>query len=129
MHPKILLIEQTGELRNLLDNISELEAFSFISTSEPSLALPLCNYLSPNLILVDFELHQFHGYQFSKQVNGGFERPNIPLIAIIHPAQILENNQFLYTVDDYLLKPIKIAQLRQSIQTCLPDQSMFYSLH
>lgn len=128
MHPKILLIEQTGELRKLLDKIPELEAFSFISTSEPSLALQLCDYLSPNLILVDFEQSEFHGYQFSKQVNGGFERPHIPLIAIIHPAQILEPHQSLYTVDDYLFKPLNLAQLKQSIQTCLLDQSLFCCL-
>ncbi|WP_318722838.1 hypothetical protein [Roseofilum sp. SID1] len=51
MHPKILLIEQTGELQKLLHNISELKAFNFISTSEPSLALQLCDYLSPHLIV------------------------------------------------------------------------------
>ncbi|MBP0027083.1 hypothetical protein [Roseofilum sp. Guam] len=122
----VIFLEQTGEIQKLLDNISELEAFNFISTSEPSLALQLCDHLSPNLILVDFEQPHFHGYQFSMQVNGDCERPHIPLIAIIHAAHILQHYQPPYTVDHYLCKPLNIAQLKQSIQTCLLNPSLFY---
>jgi two-component SAPR family response regulator len=125
MYPKILLIEQTGQLRKLLNDIRSFATFNFISTTEPSLALQLCDYLSPNMIFVDFELSELHGYEFSQQVNGGFERPHIPLIAIIHPAHIIEHNQSLYTVDNYLFKPVTIDQLRKSIQTYLLDKPTY----
>jgi DNA-binding response OmpR family regulator len=121
MHSKILLIEQTGELRKLLDEVRIQAEFNCISTTEHSLALQLCHYLSPHLIFVDFELPEFNGYRFSKQVNGGFERPHIPLIAIIHPAHIIEYRQSLYTVDDYLFKPVKIDQLIQRLESYLSD--------
>ncbi|MDJ1169039.1 response regulator [Roseofilum sp. BLCC_M154] len=125
MYPKILLIEQTGELRELLNEIRSFATFNFISTTEPSLALQLCDHLSPNMIFVDFELPELHGYEFSQQVNGSFERPHIPLIAVIHPAHIIEHRKSLYTVDNYLFKPVNIDQLRQNIQTYLLDQPTY----
>lgn len=43
------------------------------------------------------------------------------LIAIINPAHIIEYRKSLYTLDDYLLKPVNIDQLMPRIESYLSD--------
>ncbi len=122
MYPKILVIEQTGNIRKLLEEIREFNDFHFISTSEISLGFQIFQNLSPHLIIVDFNLPNFNGYCFARRVNGNFKRCHIPLIAILNAEQNADLCQGLYSIDEYLWQPVNIQQLTHLIQVYLPAQ-------
>ena len=123
MYPKILLIEPSGNIDRLLENISALGICNCISTTEFSLRYPLWQNLSPHLIIVDFDYPNFNGYLFAQIVNSRNDRPRIPIVALIAADGRSEQMTAGYAVDRYLIKPITSDRLMQTIHMYLPSRS------
>ena len=120
---KILYVEDN--MANLLlikkimannHNIAMLEAV----TAEQGLTIAINK--QPELILIDIVLPKMNGYELLDQLKETPHTKNIPAIAIsanATTADIAKGRKSAF--DEYITKPIDVAEFRKTVNKYLPD--------
>ena len=118
MLPRVLVIEDDGDLRRLLRRGLEEEGFDVIQASTGKDAVSLAEAETPNLLVVDIGLPDADGRDVVQAVRSrGVESPVLFLTARDQMVDRLAG--FSAGGDDYLTKPFEFAELIARLRALL----------
>jgi two-component system sensor histidine kinase/response regulator len=117
---KILVIDDTIELREEIESLLELEGYEVISADNGIQGLELARSMLPDLIICDVNMAGLDGYEVFKELHAHKETEFIPFIFLTamsskHDLRLGMN----LGADDYLTKPYEQDELLNAIQTRL----------
>lgn len=121
---KILIIEDTIQLRESIADVLEQEGFEVIHASDGFSGLQLAREHSPDLILCDIVMPGMNGFdviQRLKPDDGQLATPFIFITALAERKDFREG--MTLGADDYLVKPFTIQELLKAINTRLEKQT------
>lgn len=113
---KILIIEDTVELRQDISDALELEGFEVINAEHGYAGIKMANELIPDLILCDIMMPGLDGYnvlQLLKSDEGELRFPFIFITALSERENFRSGMEL--GADDYLIKPFTISELFKAI--------------
>lgn len=117
---KILIIEDTFELRENISDALELEGFEVINADNGTTGILLAKEYLPDLILCDIMMPGMNGFnvlQSLKSENGDLQFPFVFITALAERENFREGMEL--GADDYLIKPFTIYELLKAINTRL----------
>src|SRR3954468_9777526 len=110
MLPRVLVVEDDGDLRRLLRRGLEEEGFEVVQTSTGKDAVALAEADPPSLLVVDIGLPDADGRDVCQAIRSrGIESPVLFLTARDQMVDRLAG--FSAGGDDYLTKPFEFAEL------------------
>src|SRR5258706_14822067 len=122
--PRVLIIEDTIELGELIQMTMERMHLLTFRETHGLRALERYNDIRPDLVLLDIGLPDMTGWKVLDAIKEGkaiFKRPAIIVItAYGDPANRLMGK--LQGVDNYLIKPFTTEDIRSVVQTVLENQ-------
>ncbi len=128
MKKKILVIEDTLEVRENICEILELAGYEVLNASNGKRGLVLTQTQIPDLILCDVMMPELDGYGVLKILNNNSKTNKIPFIFLTAKA---EKNDFRKGMglgaDDYITKPFDDTDLLEAIEMRLNKYDIFSS--
>lgn len=113
----ILYIEDNPENRLLVRRILEAEGYSVIEAEDASAGLELAQRSSPDLILLDINLPEMDGYEFTARLRGMPGLSDIPIVALTANVMKGDRERTLAAgCDGYIQKPIDVDELPRQIE-------------
>jgi len=120
---KILIIEDTVQLRESIADVLELEGFEVIHASDGKSGVKIALETLPDLILCDIVMPGMDGYdvlQELKTSDGLLPFPFIFITALSERKNYREGMEL--GADDYLIKPFTMHELLRAVETRLQKQ-------
>lgn len=117
---KILIIEDTNQLRESISDALGMEGFAVISAGDGPFGIKLAKENFPDLILCDIMMPGMDGFkvlQSLKSEDGDLPIPFIFITALAGRENFREGMEL--GADDYLVKPFTIDELLKAINTRL----------
>ncbi|MFM7888035.1 MAG: response regulator transcription factor, partial [Pseudanabaena sp.] len=135
---KILVIEDSKEVCENIQQILEFEDFSVITAVNGLIGIELAKRQNPDLIICDIMLPEVDGYGVLEALQKDVIAQNIPFIFLTAKADYRSMRQgFELGADDYLTKPFLPSDLLKAISvrlhkknfavSCLTEPSQEYS--
>ena len=113
----ILYIEDNPENRLLVRRILEAEGYTVIEAADASAGLELAERSSPDLILLDINLPEMDGYEFTARLRGTPGLSDIPIVALTANVMKGDRERTLAAgCDGYIQKPIDVDELPRQIE-------------
>ncbi|AFZ57994.1 EAL domain-containing protein [Anabaena cylindrica FACHB-243] len=117
---KILIVEDDPLMRELIQQILDLEGFSTITAEDGWLGLQMVEQHQPDLIICDVMMPKLDGYSLIQTLRQNPVNSTIPLIFLTAKAERCDLRQAMELgADDYLTKPFEASELLQAIKTQL----------
>ncbi|MEA5551936.1 EAL domain-containing protein [Anabaena cylindrica UHCC 0172] len=117
---KILIIEDDPLLRDLIQQILDLEGFSTMTAEDGFLGLQMAEQHQPDLIICDIMMPRLDGYSLIQVLRQNPINATIPFIFLTAKAERCDLRQAMELgADDYLTKPFETTELLQAIKTQL----------
>lgn len=105
----ILVVDDIDDQRHLIVNLLSPLGFNVLEANSASAALALAGSEPVDLFMLDIFMPDIDGWQLAKRLrDGGYQQPILMLSANIRE---LERHQHQHHHNDYLAKPVSIAQL------------------
>jgi len=122
MHDRtVVYIEDNYHNRRLVRKILEASGYAVVEAEDGTSGLALVRQLHPPLVLLDIGLPDIDGLEVVRQLRADAAVADIPVIAISASAMRGDRELFLAAgCDDYLAKPIKVAELLHLVETHWP---------
>lgn len=110
--PKILLVEDDKNNRDLITYILEKKGFEVLQAINGQAGVEMAINEKPDLILMDIELPIINGFKAIEILRKNKETKNLPIIAVSGYAQNGDRDKaFNFGFTNYLIKPFSIAKL------------------
>ena len=117
---KILIIEDTVQLRESIADALELEGFEVIHAGDGITGIQMAWKYLPDLILCDIVMPGMDGYDVLQSLKADDEQVPFPFIFITALAERKNYREGMELgADDYLIKPFTISELLNAINTRL----------
>ncbi|MDD2307106.1 MAG: response regulator [Prolixibacteraceae bacterium] len=117
---KILIIEDTIQLRESIADVLEQEGFEVLLADDGDGGIKLALEHSPDLILCDIVMPGMNGFDVIKQLKLEREQISTPFIFITALAERKDYREGMTLgADDYLVKPFTIEELLNAVNTRL----------
>lgn len=117
---RLLLIEDDSETRKLLTTALEFEGFEVVSAADGLTGLACARRALPDLILCDVMMPVMDGYSVLAALRADVTYCAIPFIFLTARGEKKDLRQGMVSgADDYLTKPIAIADLLEAIHSRL----------
>ncbi len=122
MHDRtVVYIEDNYHNRRLVRKILEASGYRVVEAEDGLGGLALVRELRPPLVLLDIGLPDIDGLEVVRHIRADADIASIPVIAISASAMRGDRELFLAAgCDDYLAKPIKVAELLHLVETHWP---------
>lgn len=118
----VVSIEDNYHNRRLVRKILESSGFVVVEAEDGLSGLALVRNLHPRLVLLDIGLPDIDGLEVVRQIRADAELAGIKVIAISASAMRGDRELFLAAgCDDYLAKPIKVAELLHLVELHWPS--------
>lgn len=119
----ILIIDDSTELRSVLENVLSFAGFGVVSAGSGQEGLDLACTAQPDLIFVDLELPDTNGLRVLESLN---ERGlNIPTIMITgYGSEGVAARALRLGVKDYLIKPFTAEEILSSVERALTESRL-----
>ena len=118
--PKILIVEDNVEVRELLNVILSGKGFEVREVALGQEAVDFCEDMPPDLVVLDLTLPDIDGLEVCRKVKAFPQMEGIPIIICSARAHVSERVKGLDAgADDYLTKPFDPAELVARIKTLL----------
>lgn len=117
MTRKILVVDDTVNVRLMLKEFLENQNFEVLQAVNGVEALAICHDQNPDLILLDIMMPTMDGYQFLTRLR---EKSNLPVIMITarqQEADIIRG--FELGADDYITKPFRLRELLMRVRAVM----------
>lgn len=126
----ILIVEDNQDNRTLLKDMLSMMEYKITEAVDGVEGVEKAIRDKPSLILMDLSLPQKDGWTATRELKANKEVAHIPIIALTAHAMLGDRERALKAgCDDYLSKPINLAELAQKVKTYLdksqiePDKS------
>ncbi len=117
----VVSIEDNYHNRRLVRKILESSGFVVVEAEDGLSGLALVRKLRPRLVLLDIGLPDIDGLEVVRQIRADADLAGIKVIAISASAMRGDRELFLAAgCDDYLAKPIKVAELLHLVELHWP---------
>ena len=118
---KILIVDDTELNLNLIEMILEDSNLVLLTAKNGEEAVKMAFEHHPDLILMDLRMPLMDGYEATTIIKGDIRSKSIPIIAIsASPDLEIKCPPSLSLFNDYLMKPIKLAELFELLKKYLP---------
>lgn len=118
--PKILIIEDNSDVRELLKTVLLLKEFEVIEFSTGRRGIAQAKSKLPDLIVLDLILPDIDGFEVCKILKRDPKTSKIPVIMLTARTEILDRVKGLELgADDYLVKPFEPLELLARIKVLL----------
>jgi CheY-like chemotaxis protein len=120
-HLRVLVIDDDPDLVTLLTRgLQVLGHYDVIAATDGAKGLERVDEVRPDCIVVDVRMPGINGYQFVRALRGDAATESIPIVML--SALIQDREQLagmLSGADAYLIKPVRLAELVQTIEQAL----------
>jgi two-component system cell cycle response regulator DivK len=122
--PKLVLIVEDNDLNmKLFRDLIEAQGYRTLHTRDGMDVIPLAREHKPHLVIMDIQLPEVSGLDVIKWLKADEELKKIPVIAVTAFAMKGDEEKIRAGgCDDYLSKPIAIAQFIATIKRHLEPQ-------
>ena len=116
----ILVVEDEGDIRELLRFNLEREGFSVLEADDGRKGLELARRHMPCLIILDVMLPGMDGFEICRQLGGQAETSGIPVPMLTARGEEMDRVVGLSLgADDYVVKPFSVRELMLRIKAIL----------
>lgn len=116
----ILVVEDEGDIRELLRFNLEREGFSVLEADDGRKGLELARRHMPCLIILDVMLPGMDGFEICRQLGGQAETSGIPVLMLTARGEEMDRVVGLSLgADDYVVKPFSVRELMLRIKAIL----------
>ena len=130
MKKKILVIEDTLEVRENICEILELAGYDAIDAPNGKKGVELAMNGAPDLILCDVMMPELDGFGVLKILNGNASTNKIPFIFLTAKAEKTDFRKGMgLGADDYITKPLDDTELLEAIEMRLKKSTFLGSLN
>lgn len=120
----ILYIEDNPENRLLVRRILEAEGYTVVEAEDAPSGLEAAQTVSPDLILLDINLPEMDGYEFTARLRQTSGLREIPIVALTANVMKGDRERTLAAgCDGYIQKPIDVDELPRQIARFLQKRS------
>lgn len=129
-YPKILVIEDEAETREIFLDCLEAEGFTGIEAKDGQTGIEKAKGESPDLVVCDILLPELNGYSVLKTLRQDPTTATIPFIFLTGKATKAELRQGMQSgADDYLTKPSNAEEFLGAIATQLEKRKNLQQLY
>jgi two-component system cell cycle response regulator DivK len=119
----ILYIEDNFHNRRIVNKVLSAKGIRVVEAEDGEKGLEMVRSLVPPLVLLDITLPGIDGIEVVKRVKADDALRHIPVIAVTASAMRGDRERFLEAgCDDYLSKPIQVAELAEMVEKHYPAQ-------
>lgn len=121
---KILVCDDNVAAQKLMADLFENTNLSLLQATNGKEGFDLAVKYIPNIILMDLKMPVMNGKEAARMLRGDKNTQSIPIIAISASTKMMgkdQESQLLF--DNFLLKPIKLAELFEILKKYLPHKS------
>ena len=117
----IMVVEDYDDTRVLLRKGLEGLGYTVLEACNGQEAVDIAGRERPDLILMDLDLPILDGIAATRSIRQIPDLERVPIIAITaYPMSYSHVKAFAKGCDEYMRKPIDMAELAQVVQRCLP---------
>lgn len=122
--PRILIIEDNEDNRDLLSRRLRRHGFDVISAAEGQTGLAMVRTESPDLVLLDLNMPDVDGWQVCQMIKSDPQIQHVPIIATT-AHEVPGNRERLLQLGctDYHTKPIQLPVLLSQIESILRNDA------
>jgi CheY-like chemotaxis protein len=120
MEALILVVDDSEEVRRLLETFLTQEGFRVETAADGADAYEKAVALQPSVILLDYAMPGVDGWHAAELLRNDVRTFRVPILAITgHSEQIDRNNAMRAGVDAYFVKPLALDSLLEEIRRVL----------
>lgn len=117
---KILIIDDDNAINELIKINLELAGYKVIQALDGIKGFALAKQEMPNAIILDIMMPEVDGYTVAQRIRQNSETKNIPILMLTALSQLNDKVRgFDIGVDDYLVKPFEMEELKVRIRALL----------
>ena len=119
--PRILVVDDNGPLRYALARILRQHGFEVLEVGTGEEAIRLAGSERPDLVLLDVNLPDIHGFDVARELKGSERTKNIPILQISASFVQMEHRMagLEAGADAYLVEPVEPGELVANIRALL----------
>ena len=119
--PLILVVDDNGPLRYALGRTLKQHGFDVLDASTGTEALQLADSEQPDLVLLDVNLPDIHGFDVARKLKQGEQTRSIPILQISASFVQMEHRMegLAAGADAYLVEPVEPGELVANIRALL----------
>jgi two-component system cell cycle response regulator DivK len=122
--PRILVVEDNKDNRTLLNDMLSMLDYEIIEAVDGVQGVEEAIKKKPALILMDLSLPRKDGWEATRELKASDETGHIPVIALTAHAMVGDRERALEAgCDDYLAKPINLAELIRKVKSFLEEDT------
>ncbi|MBR1461704.1 response regulator transcription factor [bacterium] len=120
MSNKILVVDDDTAINELIKVNLELSGYSVVQAYDGIKGFALAKQEEPSLIILDVMMPEVDGYTVAKRIRENAQTKDIPIIMLTALSQLNDKVAgFNIGVDDYLVKPFEIEELKVRVRALL----------
>ena len=120
MDNKILVIDDDVSINELIKINLEIQGYKVISATDGIKGFALCKQELPDLVILDVMMPEVDGYTVAKYIRENSTTKEIPILMLTALGMLDDKIKgFDIGVDDYLVKPFEIEELKVRVRALL----------
>ena len=117
---KILVIDDDSAINELIKVNLELEGHKVIQAFEGVTGFALCKQELPAVVILDVMMPEVDGFTVAQRIRKNDDTRDIPILMLTALSQLNDKvNGFNIGVDDYLVKPFEMEELKVRVRALL----------
>ncbi len=117
---KILVIDDDSSINELIKINLELQGYKVFSALEGTTGFALAKQELPDLVILDVMMPEIDGFTVAKRIRENETTKDIPILMLTALSQLNDKVKgFDIGVDDYLVKPFEIDELKVRVRALL----------
>ncbi len=125
---KILIVEDEQDVRRNLEDLLDAEGFETLSAGDGIEGYEMALNSAPDLILSDIWMPKMDGLELLKKLQENIKTSLIPFIFLTAKSEVSDIRQgMVLGADDYILKPFKIDDILNAVNSRLRKKDKYLS--
>ena len=117
---KILVIDDDVAINELIKVNLELEGYEVVQANDGITGFALCKQHIPSVVVLDVMMPEVDGFTVAQRIRKNESTKDIPILMLTALSQINDKvNGFNIGVDDYLVKPFEMEELKVRVRALL----------
>ena len=119
---RILVVDDEDDIRKMLKRLLTARGYNVLEADRGLMALRMVKEHAPDLIVLDAMLPEVHGFEIARRIKGSQRYGQLPIImvsAVYRGWRYAEDLKQSFSVDHYIEKPFRIAEMMNAVEDCL----------